>query len=132
MDRCFDKVRLLLSGFGEGGTQAPKSKALQDFDWILALRNKHIVHDENSYYAFAWLEQDGDVRQVASMTYVTQIDPTLAAMMSNLVGLAQDYISDCNCGCWKGATRRSAGNDPRSAHSFTEIDPRRLANRPLR
>ena len=65
---------------------------MQDFDWILALRNKHIVHDENSYYAFAWLEQDGDVRQVASMTYVTQIDPTLAAMMSNLVGLAQDYI----------------------------------------
>lgn len=93
---CFrDSGKGARSLLKEKNVYAPNSKALQDFEWILALRNKHIVHDENSYYgaaAFAWLEQDGDVRQVASMTYVTQIDPTLAAMMSNLVGLAQDYI----------------------------------------
>jgi hypothetical protein len=33
--------------------------ALQHFELLMALRNKHIVHDENSHYeaaAFAWLE----------------------------------------------------------------------------
>jgi len=45
-----------------------------------------------SFRVRAWLEQNGDARQVASMTYITQIDPTVAAMMQNLVGLAQNYI----------------------------------------
>jgi hypothetical protein len=48
----------------------PNPKALQDFKLVMALRNKHIVHDENSHYqatALAWLEPDGqiDVREVA-------------------------------------------------------------------
>ena len=73
----------------------PNSKALQDFEFILALRNKHIAHDENSYYrscAFAWLEQNGDVHEVAAMNFVTRLDPTLADTMNDLVDLALDYL----------------------------------------
>ena len=93
---CFrDSGKGARSLLKEKKVYASNPKALQDFEWILALRNKHIVHDENTYYgavAFAWLEQNGDVHEVAAMNYVTQIDPTLAATMSNLVDLARDYI----------------------------------------
>jgi hypothetical protein len=92
---CFREAGSARWPLHEKKVYASNSTALRDFEWILDLRNKHIAHDENSYYgaaAFAWLEQNGDARQVASMTYVTQIDPTVAAMMQNLVGLAQDYI----------------------------------------
>jgi hypothetical protein len=70
--------------------------ALQAFYWILNLRNKHVVHDVNSYYgaaAFAWLdEQDGNVRQVGVMTYVTRIDPALVDALRYLVNRAQEHI----------------------------------------
>jgi hypothetical protein len=69
--------------------------ALQHFELLLALRNKHIVHDENSHYeaaAFAWLEPSGDVRQVGPMLSVARIDPELVAAMRLLVAHAQDYI----------------------------------------
>jgi hypothetical protein len=104
LDRRSDKVRFLFSGF-QGGkrTLAPSGKkayaanpkALRDFEWILDLRNKHIAHDENSYYgasAFAWLEQNGDVREVAAMTNVTQIPPAVFGAMRNLIDLAQEHI----------------------------------------
>jgi hypothetical protein len=74
---------------------ASDPKALQNFAWILALRNKHIVHDENSYYgasAFAWLEQNGGVRAVGAMTYVTRIEPGVVEVMRNLVNLAREHI----------------------------------------
>lgn len=70
-------------------------KALQAFDWTLILRNKHIVHDVNSYYgaaAFAWLEQDGNVRQVGVMTYVTRLNPVLVDTLRHLVERAQEHI----------------------------------------
>ena len=85
-------ARILLK---ENKVYAANAKALRDFEWILALRNKHIAHDENSYYgasAFAWLEQNGDVRGVGAMTYVTQIDPAGVGVMRNLVELAQEHI----------------------------------------
>ena len=59
------------------------------------LRNKHVVHDVNSYYgaaAFAWLEQDGNVRQVGVMTYVTRLDPALVDALRYLVDRAQEHI----------------------------------------
>src|SRR5216683_8140466 len=37
--------------------------------------------------------------------------------------------SERNCPCWKSASRRSAGNDPRSASSFAKIDRRQVAIR---
>jgi hypothetical protein len=71
------------------------STAFQNFELLKALRNKHVVHDENSHYgatAFAWLEPNGDVREVGPMIAVARIDPTLVTMMRNLVKAAQDYI----------------------------------------
>jgi hypothetical protein len=71
------------------------TKALKDFEYINALRNKHIAHDENNHYdaaTFAWLEQDGDVEGVGSMILVTRIDAILVAAMHNLVEGAQQYI----------------------------------------
>jgi hypothetical protein len=70
--------------------------AMQDFELLMALRNKHVVHDENSHYnaaAFAWLETNGDVREVGPMLIVARIDPTLVTTMCNLVAHAQDYIN---------------------------------------
>jgi hypothetical protein len=72
-------------------------KALADFKLVSALRDKHIVHDENSHYgaeAFAWLEQDGDVRLVGPMIYVTRIDPTVVAAMRGLVERALGYLQN--------------------------------------
>jgi hypothetical protein len=71
------------------------STAFQNFELLDALRNKHVVHDENSHYqakAFAWLEPNGDVRQVGPMIAVARIDPALVTAMRNLVKAAQDYI----------------------------------------
>jgi hypothetical protein len=71
------------------------SAALQDFALLTSLRNKHVVHDENSHYnaaAFAWLKSTGDVQGVGPMICVARIDPTLVAKMCNLVALAQNYI----------------------------------------
>jgi hypothetical protein len=71
------------------------STAFQNFELIKALRNKHVVHDQNSHYgatAFAWLEPNGDVRGVGPMIAVARIDPTLVTMMRNLVNATQDYI----------------------------------------
>ena len=71
------------------------AKAFENFTFVMALRNKHIVHDENSHYganAFAWLEQDGDVRQVGTMITVARIDPTLVAAMRDLVERAQEHV----------------------------------------
>jgi hypothetical protein len=85
-------ARSLLS---EKEVYASDPKALRSFAWILALRNKHIVHDENSFYgasAFASLEQNGDVRKVAAMTYVTRIEPGVVEVMRHLVDLAQEHI----------------------------------------
>ena len=76
----------------EGKVYGSNPKASQAFDWILNLRNKHVVHDVNSYYgatAFAWLEQDGNVRQVGAMTYVTRLDPALVDALRYLVERAQ-------------------------------------------
>jgi hypothetical protein len=70
--------------------------ALQEFELLMALRNKHVVHDENSHYnaaAFAWLEPNGDVRGVGPMLTVARIDPTLVTMMCNLVGHALDFLN---------------------------------------
>jgi hypothetical protein len=71
-------------------------KALKDFNLLMALRNKHIVHDENSHYqaaAFAWLEPDGqvDVREVGPLICAARVDPTLVASMGNLVKGALEY-----------------------------------------
>ena len=66
-----------------------------------------------SFRVRAWLEQNGDARQVASMTYIVNTF----------------IYSGCACGCWKGTPRRSTGNDPESAQSFAEIDPNPFANR---
>lgn len=71
------------------------SAALQDFELLLDLRNKHIIHDENSYYnvvAFAWLEPTGDVRIVAPMILVARIDPSHISKICNLVELAEHYL----------------------------------------
>ena len=71
------------------------AKAFEHFKFVMALRNKHIVHDVNSHYganAFAWLEQDGDVRQVGTMIIVARIDPTLVAAMRDLVERAQEHV----------------------------------------
>ena len=71
------------------------STAFQDFKLLLALRNKHVVHDENGHYAaaaFAWLEPNGDVRGVGPMIGIARIDPTHVSMMRKLVKAAQDYI----------------------------------------
>ena len=71
------------------------STEFQDFELLMALRNKHVVHDENSHYgaaAFAWLEPNGDVRGVGPMIAIARIDPTHVTMMRNLVKAAQDYI----------------------------------------
>ena len=73
----------------------PNSTAFRDFELLMALRNKHVVHDENSHYkatAFAWLEPNGDVREVGPMIAIARIDPTLVTMIRNLVKAAQDYI----------------------------------------
>jgi hypothetical protein len=90
---CFrDSAR---SQLNENKVYKSNSKALENFKLLLALRNKHIVHDENSHYgayAFAWLEQDGDVRQVSTMVIVARIDPTLVAAMRDLVERAQEYV----------------------------------------
>jgi hypothetical protein len=71
------------------------TKALKDFEYIHALRNKHIAHDQNNHYdaaAFAWLDQDGDVEGIGSMIMVTRIDAILVAAMHHLVDGAQQYI----------------------------------------
>jgi hypothetical protein len=71
-------------------------KALQDFELLMALRNKHVVHDENSHYnaaAFAWLEPNGDVRGVGPMLTAARIDPTHVTMMCNLVVHALDFLN---------------------------------------
>ena len=71
------------------------AKAFEHFKFVMALRNKHIVHDENSHYganASAWLEQDGDVRQVGTMIIIARIDPTLVAAMRDLVERAQEHV----------------------------------------
>jgi hypothetical protein len=70
--------------------------ALEDFKLLMKLRNKHVVHDENSHYnaaALAWLEPNGDVRAVGPYFTVARIDPTLVTTMCNLVGHALDYIN---------------------------------------
>jgi hypothetical protein len=71
-------------------------QALQDFESLMALRNKHVVHDENSHYnaaAFAWLEPNGDVRGVGPMLTVARIDPTHVTMMCNLVVHALNFLN---------------------------------------
>jgi hypothetical protein len=71
------------------------STALQNFNLLMALRDKHVVHDENSHYeakAFVWLEPNGDVRQVGPMIAVARIDPALVVAMRKLVNAAQDHI----------------------------------------
>jgi hypothetical protein len=71
------------------------STAFQNYELLMALRNKHVVHDENSHYqaiAFAWLEPNGDVREVGPMIAVARIDPELVIAMRSLVKAAQDYI----------------------------------------
>jgi hypothetical protein len=85
-------ARILLK---ENKVYASDPEALQKFKWIAALRSKHIVHDENSYYgasAFAWLEQNGDVRQVAAMTYLTRIEPEVVEALRNLIEAALEHI----------------------------------------
>jgi hypothetical protein len=70
--------------------------AMQDFELLMDLRNKHVVHDENSLYnaaAFPWLEPNGDVRGVGAMLTVARIDPTHVTMMCNLVGHALDFLN---------------------------------------
>jgi len=91
---CFgnSKARALLNKDKVYGSDL---KALQAFGWISNLRDKHVVHDENSYYgatAFAWLEKDGNVRQVGAMTYVTRLDPGLVDALRYLVERAQEHI----------------------------------------
>jgi hypothetical protein len=73
------------------------SVSLQQFELLMALRNKHVVHDENSHYeaaAFAWLEPNGDVRSVGPMLSVARIDPELVTAMRSLVEQAQGYINN--------------------------------------
>jgi hypothetical protein len=80
-----------------GGVQVYRThpKASQDLELLMALRNKHVVHDENSHYnvaAFAWLEPNEDVRGVSPMLTVARIDPTHVTMMCNLVAHALDFL----------------------------------------
>lgn len=73
------------------------STTLQDFQLIRAMRDKHVVHDENSHYnaaAFAWIKPNGDVYGVGPMIAVARIDPTLVEKIRNLVARAQDYIQN--------------------------------------
>lgn len=70
--------------------------ALAGFELISALRDKHVVHDENSHYnaaAFAWLEPNGDVRHVAPFVVIARIDPALVTTMCDLVTHAQEYLN---------------------------------------
>jgi hypothetical protein len=83
------------SNLKEDEVYSSNPKELDDFNLLLALRNKHIVHDVNSLYgakAFAWREQNGDVGHVAAMVFVARIDPTLVAAMRTLVERAQKYL----------------------------------------
>jgi hypothetical protein len=73
----------------------PNSTAFHNFELLMALRNKHVVHDENSLYdaaAFAWLEPNGDVREVGPMIVVARIEPTHVTIIQTLVAHALDYI----------------------------------------
>jgi hypothetical protein len=83
------------SNLKEDEVYSSNPKELDDFNLLLALRNKHIVHNVNSLYgaeAFAWREQNGDVRYVAAMVFAARIDPTLVAAMRTLVERAQEYL----------------------------------------
>lgn len=108
----------------------PNSKALQNFYLLMALRDKHVVHDENNHCeakAFAWLDPNGDVRQVGPLIAVARIDPALVDAMRKLVKSAQDYIDVAMEDAGKALTCNSTGNESRGARHFSIRLARRVS-----
>jgi hypothetical protein len=95
--------------------------ALHDSELLMHLRNKHVVHDQNSHHnaaAFAWLEPNGCSPGGADAQRRSHRSDTCHGDVQSCWSRTGLYCH-CDGRCWKGSSETRASNDLRRADGVT-------------